>query len=213
MPTVSTIGAAAHTSLANNLTLPLPASLVTGNILIGHIMTFFGGFRFIWPAGWTEVDFTDPSNMSISYAWYRVAARNAAPNVLLSPASGESIQGQLIQISGPALTTPIGNFNKLVNNSGGPNNMIGGSLTTAGINSLVIDLEDSPIGTPATPSGYSAVSGPNNGMLYSSVAMASPGVTPAISYAVGSNINADFQVEILAGPIPATTAQGYHVGG
>jgi hypothetical protein len=212
-PTFATAGTPAHTSLANNLTLPLPASLVAGNILLGHIMTAFGGFRFTWPVGWTEIDFTDPSNFSASYAWYRVLASNAAPNVLLNPASGESIQGQLIQIQGVTSSAPIGNFNKLIQNAGAPTT-VGGSLTTAGINSLVIDLEDVPLGTPATPSGYSAVSGPNNGMLYASVAMPSPGTTPAISYdAGGFNISADFQVEILAGPIPHPKTYGYLQGG
>jgi hypothetical protein len=214
-PTVASIGANTHTALATNLTLTLPGSLVAGNIIVGFIYSAQNGLTFTWPAGWTEIDkfnTATANDLSCSWAWYRVVASNAAPNV--SYVTSTSCQGQLVQVQSVSTSNPIGNFNKTNSDNGASSIFSGGSLSTAGVNSLVLDMEGSNSGTLATPAGYTAVAGPVNSLLLASIAMASPGTTPAISYdQANASAHDDFQVEILAGPIPHPISAGYFQGG
>lgn len=213
-PSYINAGAANHQNAVNNITLALPSGLAVGDTLIGFVNINASPATFTWPAGWTQVDFMAPSGdfMSASYAWYVCGASNANPNITCSASS--NISGQITHYSASVASPPIGAFKKTTSLNGVSSTFSGGALSTTGVNSLVVDLETSFTGTIATPAGYNAETGPTNTLLFSDVAMSSPGSTPAISYNQGNaSTHFDFQVELLNGPVPHPKMSAVLVGG
>jgi hypothetical protein len=197
-PSFITIGADGHQAFGETINLPLPASLVAGNLLIGFVTSTGVSVGFTWPVGWTEIVNVENINGSASVAYYYVTGSDVAPDVTWTTGN-TSADGYLLQFSGVVASSPIGAFNHTGDYGTLGSTFSGGSLATTGTASVVLDLENANAGTLATPAGYTAVSGPANSMLFASEDMAAPGTTTAISYDLGAPARwVDFQIEILS---------------
>jgi hypothetical protein len=163
-PAFETIGAEGHQALGASVTLPLPASLVAGNLLIGFVESIAIGVGFTWPAGWTEiVNVQGASGGTASVAYYYVTGSDTAPDVTWATGN-VSADGFVLQFSGVVMSNPIGAFNHTGDYDPASSTFSGGSLATLGTASVVLDLENANAGTLATPASYTAIYGPDHAM-------------------------------------------------
>jgi hypothetical protein len=200
-PTFVNAGTGSSQGFGSSLALPMPASLVAGNVLIGVVMQ--GGAAIVWPAGWTAIDSIGIANFDASYAWHLVVSSgDTGPTVTWT--GNNSAQGSITQYTGVAGSSPIGAFQQ---SHGTSALLTAGALLTTGNNSLVVDIELTNAATESAPSGWAQnadVAAAGSQQYWNSVAEASGGTnTPAISNTIsGVTSWISFQVELLSAPPP-----------
>ena len=187
----------ASQNAVTNLTLNLPSSRTTGNLLIGFV-TIGNNTAVTWPAGWTPID-SSIVDMSMSYAYCYVTGSETAPNLTWN-GSQENARGIIVQYAGTAASSPIGATNKHQDFSVGAVTMTDAGITTTAANSTVGILGNFEFVSVPTISGYAQRGSYDSTFALYDVAMSTLGSTStAISQSLGSFVGYQlFGFEILA---------------
>jgi hypothetical protein len=206
-PTFVNNGVGGNQNFGTSVSLPLPASLVVGNVLIGVVYAGANGSGagYTWPAGWTEIDHLDIASYSFTYAYHVVTGGDSAPTVTWTPSNAGA--GHIRQYTGALTTGPIGNKNQ---NHGASTTATNAGITTTVDNSLVVDMElltNNHTTTPP-PAGYTnevvvAIAGFYNQYAAHVAEVSAGSASPAVSQTVSAaDVWIDFQFELLSAPPP-----------
>lgn len=183
-------------------TAVLPASLVTGNLLLAYVQCTGGAVTFSIGAGWTIADQVNVGSGSDSCWAYRyVDGSEAAPSFTIALTTWGC---QVYQFSGVKASSPIG---AIRNNSGNSSTVTVASITTTGANSLIVGLLFSAFGPPSsmpTPSGYTSRDSGNDAAFAFRVCDQPQTTIGASSTAISSTITSTpwsaYQLELLSVP-------------
>lgn len=99
-PTIVTETSSANNTNQNNQVISLPASLVSGNLLV-VALSLDGLNSVTWPAGWTEIIDANRSGVTASVAWRRIdGSEGATITVTVDASASEMSCAKVWQISG-----------------------------------------------------------------------------------------------------------------
>jgi hypothetical protein len=158
-PTVVSRSCYGDPSYGLSHSVPLPASLVSGNLLIlvaGYSNGAAPAGAINTPSGWTKLDSITGANKAIEYIFYKTATGSEGATLTISSTNVSRGMGFLAyQIAGWSGTPQVGTFVTGTNNTPDPP-----SVTPTGAASLALALcggdgDGNPQTISAYPSGYS----------------------------------------------------------
>lgn len=151
------VGTLALNGSGSSVSVPLPASTRTGDLLILTAHGYRASGYFSTPSGWTSIGNASGSGSSwagyMSY-FYQIYAGGGAPTI---SGSGIATAGIIARFTGANTSTPIGAIGTISVGSASP--VTTASITTTANNSLAFLAMTSVNGTAAnfaTPSGWTA---------------------------------------------------------
>lgn len=150
-------GAHATQAFGSSVSPSYPASLVTGNVVIGMVAcAVAGGSRtFTWPAGWNVIEDHAGSAMNFSVAW-RIVDGSEGSSITINWAGGNtSGAARLVQYTGNLPSSPVGNHTE-GNSDTTTTTWAVGPINASAANSLMIAVlaANTSLTAPTQPSGW-----------------------------------------------------------